>query len=135
MALILNSRIGMIFLKDVDIKPGLPRLATRPNVENNGAMLNYNRTLAIPFLDDINFLLSEHWKTEIMWRHLLFYHLKCFIRVIALRKQLNLHTPNIKVRWQTMDATFIDGTTFGKIESSINKINQIASLKRWNLLI
>ena len=60
MALILNSRIGMIFLKDVDIKRGLPRLATRPNVENNGAMLNYNRTLAIPFLDDINFLLSEH---------------------------------------------------------------------------
>ena len=92
MALILNSSIGMIFLKDVDIEPGLPRLATRPNVENNAAMLNYNRTLAIPFLDDINFLLSEHWKTEIMWRHLLFYHLKCFMGVTALRKQLNLHT-------------------------------------------
>ena len=152
MALILNSSIGMIFLKDVGIEPGLPYLANRPNVENNGSTLYYKRTLAIPFLDGINFLLSECSKTKITWRHLFFYHLKHFLRV-ALRKQLNpltyththtpthththphTHTPNIKVWWQTMDATFIDGTTFGKIESSINKINQTASLKRCNLLI
>ena len=39
MALILNSSIGMIFLKDVGIEPGLPLLANRPNVENNGSTL------------------------------------------------------------------------------------------------
>ena len=98
MALILNSSIGMIFLKDVGIEPGLPYLANRPNVENNGSTLYYKRTLAIPFLDGINFLLSECSKTKIMWRHLFFYHLKHFLRV-ALRKQLNpltythTHTP------------------------------------------
>ena len=53
--------------KDVGIEPGLPRLAKcwsryRPNVENDGTISYYKRTVAIPFLDNINFQLSERLK-------------------------------------------------------------------------
>ena len=73
-----------------------------------------------------------------MWGHLLFYHLKCFLRITPLRKQLNPSKPNIKVIQQTTDAIFVqnqrDGINFGQIKSNVNKINQIASLKCQNLL-
>ena len=50
--------------KNVGIEPGLPRLAKcwskyRPSVENDGIISHYKRTVAIPFLDDINFQLSQ----------------------------------------------------------------------------
>ena len=74
-----------------------------------------------------------------MWRHLLFYHLKCFLRIIPLRKQLNPSKSNIKVIQQTTDAIFVqnqrDDIYFGQIKSNVNKINQIASSKCQNLLI
>ena len=74
-----------------------------------------------------------------MWGHLLFYHLKCFLRITPLRKQLNPSKPNIKVIQQTTDAIFVqnqrDGINFGQIKSNVNKINQIASSKCQNLLI
>ena len=151
MALILNSSIGMIFLKDVGIETGLPLLANRPNVENNGSTLYYKRTLAIPFLDGINFLLSECSKTKITWRHLFFYHLKRFLRV-ALRKQLNpltyththtpththTHTPtHTHTKYQSVMTN--NGCHFhwwyNFWKDRVNKINQTASLKRCNLLI
>ena len=49
--------------KDVGIEPGLQRLVKcwsryRPNVENGGTISLYKRTVAIPFMDDINFQLS-----------------------------------------------------------------------------
>ena len=55
--------------KDFGIEPGLPRLAKcwsryRLNVENDGTISYYKRTVAIPFLDDINFQLSERLKDQ-----------------------------------------------------------------------
>ena len=53
--------------QDVGTERGLPRLAKcwsryNPNVENDGPISYYKRTVAIPFLDDINFQLSERLK-------------------------------------------------------------------------
>ena len=86
--------------KNVAIEPGLPRLAKcwsryRQNIENDGTISCNKRTVAIQFLNDINFQLRERLEDRNL---LLFYNLKCFLRVIALRKQLNPGKPNIKVR-------------------------------------
>ena len=67
--------------KDIGTEPDLPRLAKywsryRASVENDEPISYYKRIVTIPFLDDINFQLSERLKDRNHWRHLLFYQVK-----------------------------------------------------------
>ena len=108
----------------------------------DGTVSYYMRTVAIPFSDDINFQLSERLKGRNHVETFTLLPSKMISEIFSieeiaksLQTKYQNEMTNDRCHFRSELKRYNFGTTFGKIKSNINKINQIASLKRWNLLI